>query len=246
MTVVPTTANPSRGIAAPPGARTEETTERRIDSARLNATAASGQSADKRWWDRGRGTIGLIVLGPFVLAVLFSPPQTGEHSLTHVLLDTLGWLLFLSGGALRLWASLYIGGHKGRQVIDVGPYSVLRHPLYVSTCLMGMSIGLFVQSVTLLVGLTLAGIAYLSAVIPGEERRLESRLGEAYASYCRRVPRFGSLRSSFFTPPRIDVDVRCLHLEFRRALRWVWLPVLCQAISHLRYTSDWPRWFLLP
>ena len=62
--------------------------------------------------------IGIIFLFPIGVAISFSYPMIKEDSFLDLLLDGLGWGLFLTYIAFRLWATLYIGGRKDKQLQD--------------------------------------------------------------------------------------------------------------------------------
>ncbi len=202
--------------------------------------------APKTWANRARALIGMVVLAPIVTGALVSPPLLAPHSWAAGICVSLGWLLFLAGAGMRFWATLYIGGKKGHAVIDQGPYSICRNPLYFGTFLIALSIAFFVQSLTFGVGLMLAAAAYLSATLPNEELRLRQNLGEPYVSYCRRVPRFIPRPALHQSSALIEVSTRGLACEAARALRWAWVPVLCQLAQIARMQPDWPRWLNLP
>jgi len=92
-----------------------------------------------------------------------------------------GALVSLSGLLLRGLAAGFI--HKDRELATGGPYSRIRHPLYVGSFLLGL-------------GLALAGgrwgfpllfsglfIWLYSRTVGAEEKELELRFGEHYESY---------------------------------------------------------------
>jgi hypothetical protein len=79
-----------------------------------------------------------------------------------------------------------------------------------------------------------------------EEDVLRSRhRGDAYDEYAARVPAFVPSRRTVYTPPRITLDVNALRLEAARASRWVWIPLLGEALSLLRTQPWWPHLFRL-
>ncbi|MCJ7627072.1 MAG: isoprenylcysteine carboxylmethyltransferase family protein [Longimicrobiales bacterium] len=114
----------------------------------------------------------------------------------HLLL--VGAPVSLSGLLLRAWAAGCI--HKDRELAMGGPYSRLRHPLYVGSFFLGL-------------GLTVAGGRWwLSALFLGlfislyhrttmaEEGALVQRFGQDYESYRERVPAFIPLLRPHSTP----------------------------------------------
>src|SRR5580704_15985945 len=122
----------------------------------------------KHWAERRRAAIGLLILAPFAMAAVFSRPWLDSTSLGGLACTTVGWLLFLTGGVFRLWATLHIGGRKGRIVVDDGPYSLTRNPLYFGIFLMTLSVAAFLQSVALALGLMLAASSYLRVTVESE------------------------------------------------------------------------------
>jgi len=109
------------------------------------------------------------------------------------------WLLVvltLAGLLFTWWARIHLGRlwsgsvtrKEGHRVIDTGPYSLVRHPIYT-----GLIFALFATAIAAATMSALAGAAlvasglYLKARI--EERFLTAELGaDAYGAYRRRVP----------------------------------------------------------
>ena len=109
-----------------------------------------------------------------------------------------GWVLiagFLvcNGWSLWLFARHKTGllpGQQTARLLSDGPYRMSRNPLYLGLLAAYLGAGLITSSWGTL---ALAPVAWLAlqwgAVLP-EERYLRSRLGEVYAEYCARVPRW--------------------------------------------------------
>jgi len=87
---------------------------------------------------------------------------------------------------------------------------------------------------------------YARLTIPSEERHLEKIFGEPYRDYRRRVPRFVPSAASFRTPRWIEVDVRAIHREVKRAAAWAALPFLAEVVAYLRHAPWWPSLVSLP
>jgi len=207
--------------------------------------ATSPGRVRKHWLERRRAVFGMLVLTPFVVAAVTSPLPRGPEA-WRVTLTIMGWILFLSGATLRLWSTLYIGGRKGDSIVDHGPYSIVRNPLYLGSVFITVSLAFFLQSATLAAGMIPASIAYLFITLRSEERRLASNHGAAYLDYCRRVPRLIPNWRKWKSAAEIEVDVRCLAIEGWRSLRWLTTPVLAIFLMQLRTEPWWPHWFDLP
>lgn len=241
------------GTASAPA--TVESAGRQDLSGAANARTGQGWAAGepiyvpkvrKSWAERRRATIGLAILAPFLAAGVAASPAIAPGSWSALGLEALGWSLFVAGASFRFWATLHIGGRKGRQVVAEGPYSMTRNPLYFGTFLMALSAGCFLHSLTAAGGVVLATTAYLRVTLPSEEKRLASKLGPEYREYCRRVPRFWPALALLQMPASIEVDLHCLAIELKRGLRWMWLPLAAAALNAWRSEAGWPQQLGLP
>ncbi len=198
------------------------------------------------WAARSRGWIGIFLLAPVCVAVVFSTPPTLQGSWMDFGFDQIAWLLFLAGALIRWWSTLYIGGRKTESLICEGPYSMCRNPLYLGTFLMGLSVAVFLESLTFSAAFLLASWIYLSTTVPAEERRLQKRFGSEFSKYAREVPRFFPRLKTFRSAPVVEVRIRGLYVEGIRAARWIWLPILCELVMQLRSQPTWPHNLHLP
>jgi rfaE bifunctional protein nucleotidyltransferase chain/domain len=92
-----------------------------------------------------------------------------------------GLLVALPGEVLRVWAAGHIT--KGREVTRSGPYSFVRHPLYLGSTIMGVGFALATWSIVP----ALVILAYLAVTIPAamraEEAELVAQFGQVYETY---------------------------------------------------------------
>ena len=105
-------------------------------------------------------------------------------------MECTGFFLLVVGAMGRVWSSAFICGRKNSEVIRDGPYSMVRHPLYLFSFLGFVGAGLAFESFTLAGAF---GILFLITHWPAllrEEARLTSLFGDAYREYSERVPRF--------------------------------------------------------
>jgi protein-S-isoprenylcysteine O-methyltransferase Ste14 len=97
----------------------------------------------------------------------------------------------------RTWCSSFIAGRKTYELVKVGPYSIIRHPLYAFSIIGAAGVG--GQSGT--VSLAILSAVYLAIVlrhrILDEEREMLRIHGDSYRDYMARVPRLFPLASSW-------------------------------------------------
>ena len=200
----------------------------------------------KTWAERRRGVLAGMIVLPAAVVALASPPWVEPGSWLDLACRSTGWALLLAGTALRFWATFYVGGHKGSTLVVDGPYSITRNPLYLGTLAIALAVACFLESLTLGVGMCLAAVLYLSVTIPSETRRLREKHADAVLAYHQQTPALWPSLSRFTTRACVELDVRCLGLEARRALRWATIPILALVVDHLRHAPGWPTWFQWP
>jgi protein-S-isoprenylcysteine O-methyltransferase Ste14 len=77
-----------------------------------------------------------------------------------------------------------------RILITHGPFAFSRNPMFLSGLIVWLGWALFYGSVLILVVTAVLWALANAFKVPGEERGLEARFGEAYRDYRRRVPRW--------------------------------------------------------
>ncbi|WP_244504611.1 methyltransferase family protein [Jannaschia faecimaris] len=102
--------------------------------------------------------------------IIFTEPGAPIGEFLRDGLESVGILLVIAGVLGRVWSILYIGGHKNAVVMQDGPYSVCRHPLYLASTTAVLGFGLMLGSIILTVALTGAVFLILSDIAAKEER----------------------------------------------------------------------------
>ena len=206
----------------------------------LNERALTYHSLIKHsFWYQWRSVISSTCLLTCLTLGLLSAPRILEGTLAAWGLNALGWTFFTAGLAIRLWATLYIGGRKAKGVVEQGPYSVCRNPLYWGTLFVVVSQILLLKSGIVAAGLVIPVLIYMCGVVPAEEAYLAEKLGDKYLGYCSRVPRWWPRFSQYKSPETIHLNVRGLRAECVRILGWIWLPFVVQTVCVLRTQSWW-------
>lgn len=127
--------------------------------------------------------IAIGVAGIFFIA-------SSQDEMGHEQIEAYGRMLILIGIGGRMWSTLFIGGNKAAKVVDTGPYSVTRNPLYFFSTIAAGGVG--AQTGSILLGIIFAIVCWaaFTVVTLREERWLKANLGEPYLDYMARVPRF--------------------------------------------------------
>lgn len=137
--------------------------------------------------------LAVVLLLPVILFVM---PELPFYGFGHEMIEAVGVLILIAGVLGRFWSILYLGGRKNAQVMQEGPFSITRNPLYLFSTVASFGIGLMLGAVGF--AILLAGIVgtILWITARREAAFLAQEFGAEYAAYARRVP-------FFFPDPRL-------------------------------------------
>jgi protein-S-isoprenylcysteine O-methyltransferase Ste14 len=74
-------------------------------------------------------------------------------------------------------------------LVTYGPYAYTRNPIYVAALALWLGWSILFGSLVILIGVVVL-TAWITFVVPREERTLEKQFGETYRQYQARVPRW--------------------------------------------------------
>jgi protein-S-isoprenylcysteine O-methyltransferase Ste14 len=162
-----------------------------------------------------------------------------------MLLETLGIIGIFTAVLGRFWAILYIGGRKNTTVMQEGPYSICRHPLYLFSTVGAAGFGLMLGSLVL-AGI-LGGVTFfiLSLTAAREEVFLRRALGAEYEVYASGVPRMLPALNKFHTPELVTFDTATLTRNAADALVFVALIPLAEILQWVRALELLPSLLLV-
>ncbi len=132
----------------------------------------------------------LVALVGLVGASLVTQSSDGIDGEWHERVEVIGLVAIVLSIVGRAWCSLYIGGRKKSEIVDRGPYSITRNPLYVFSYIGAFGIGAQSGSATLGFAFVLAAMVVFYMTVKREEAFLEREFGAVYAAYKARTPRF--------------------------------------------------------
>lgn len=204
----------------------------------LSDTMSLGESYAHVARVQTRRRLALWLYGATVAAAL---PFVGSHwpagSVMHEGIEQAGMLLIIAAVLGRAWCSLYIGGRKSSELVDTGPYSVSRNPLYLFSMLGVVGVG--AQSGSLLLGpiLSLAVWLVFRRVIGHEEALLLKVFGKPFSCYCERVPRFGPRFGAWMSPESLVVSPGAVWRTVRDAIPFLLVPPGFELIDWLQTTE---------
>jgi protein-S-isoprenylcysteine O-methyltransferase Ste14 len=183
---------------------------------------------------------GLSILGMLALGSSY----WSSDPLFDQVLFVVGVLLAVAGFCGRLWCLSYIAGRKKRILITVGPYSLCRHPLYFSSLIGGVGLGLCTETLSVAILFVLAFAVYYPHIIQTEEKFLSANF-PGYEDYKRRVPLFVPRWSNY-----ADGDVLVNASDFRGEIietgGFLSLIGVLELLELLHFVGVLPTYFTIP
>lgn len=186
------------------------------------------------------------ILGVIAVALVLAPPSIFPNDFREncfqindcIIGILIAILLYVLSAFLRVRSRQYIGEHtRGRvhaaeSLVTCGPYSQVRHPLYISNTGFALGLALFHLGVSLWVVLfMIIVVAFEIALSRIEDRFLKNKFGEVWRAWALNTP-------AFF--PRFRSDSKHVSAQrtfwqafFADSSTWLWL-FFCNLLLLLR------------
>jgi len=190
------------------------------------------------------GTLG--VFGFVVLLFTDSTWQNTAGSGMDETIESVGLVLMAIAIVGRTWCSLYIGGRKKQIIVEEGPYSICRNPLYVFSFIGAAGAGAQFGSVTTAILVCAITVAVFAIVTHKEEQFLRDKFGLIYEAYCERVPRFIPDFRLWRPVPTLEIQTSLVTRTFLDACLFLAAYPIAEAVEWLQDAHYLPVYFLLP
>jgi protein-S-isoprenylcysteine O-methyltransferase Ste14 len=140
--------------------------------------------------NRRRMAVASAILVTSFLLLFVGSGWRADYPSVSIAVERVGLVLIALCIVGRTWCAMYIGGRKKVNLVTHGPYSLVRHPLYLFSIIGAAGIGALWGSVFVSITLALITAAILSAIARKEEEFMLGSFGEPYEIYKSRVARF--------------------------------------------------------
>jgi protein-S-isoprenylcysteine O-methyltransferase Ste14 len=174
--------------------------------------------------------LGVIAL---LIAVAFSEPSVSRGE-SHTTAKLIGYTLITLAMLGRIWCAIYIDGYKNDQLIQDGPYSMCRNPLYLFSFVGVVGILIGIKAYLLLLIVIPIYWLYYFYVVTSEERRLVHIFGREFIEYRDRVNRFLPSLKHYWSRDTIEVNSRLIFRSIIRASFFMWSLVLIDIFDRIK------------
>jgi len=195
---------------------------------------------------RNRIILSRIIAFGIILFCLNTTSYWEVHSQIFAsLLFMVGVFLLAIGSFGRMWCSLYIAGYKNRSLIQSGPYSMTRNPLYFFSFIGFIGFGFLTKTLLLPALFAIVYVLYYRNVMKKEEKDLLGIFGEEYEAYRQSVPLFIPNLSLLNEPKTYTVNPITYRRHLLSAVWFVWLIGIYYLLQTLQTLGFFGHWFTL-
>jgi protein-S-isoprenylcysteine O-methyltransferase Ste14 len=194
---------------------------------------------------RGRKIALRVLIASLLLGMPFVR-SSFPHGEFHETLESVGMLLILVGIFGRAWCTMHIGGQKFTELVDYGPFSISRNPLYVFSLIATLGAGLQTGSMIFAVITTCGVWLVIDMTVRREEAALSARFAEAYAAYRERTPRYGPRLSSWRPLNTVPVNMSLFYKTIVDGFLFFLIVPVAELIDWLQELGHLPVLLKLP
>jgi len=181
-----------------------------------------------------------------LLIILFSDHSWSENLIADFALEFIGFILISICTLGRIWSSMYISGYKDDSLIAVGPYSMVRHPLYFFSFIGAVGLGLASGNLVVIIVLPIVFILYYKPVMLSEEEKLTRIYGDEYINYMHKTPRIIPRFSLFIEPEKYVIKAKRFRQSFSDVIWFFIFFMILQFIEKLHVMGIMPVLYTLP
>lgn len=163
------------------------------------------------------------LFGAIIIAVmLFTCHSFSQSAFIDTAMESSGLLLLTICSFGRLWALIFIRGYKSNQLVTEGPYSIVRHPLYLFSLIGAIGLGLASENVIVLALIIVFYLFYYPFTIIAEEKKLIEKFGKQYLDYAKTTPRFIPKLANYKQPTIYTIHTKDLLKSFAESMLFIW------------------------
>jgi protein-S-isoprenylcysteine O-methyltransferase Ste14 len=185
---------------------------------------------------------GVVIL----LFVLFTGHSFAQGTIIDILFELSGLFLLSICSLGRLWSLMYISGNKRRELVTEGPYSIVRHPLYLFSLIGAFGIGLASENLLVLGLIIVFYLLYYPFTILAEEKKMTKKFGDVYREYMKKTPRFIPKLSLYKEPQLYEVKAATFVRNFVDGMWFIWLFMLLHFAEMLQESGYLPVLLKIP
>jgi protein-S-isoprenylcysteine O-methyltransferase Ste14 len=178
----------------------------------------------------------IVMLITFII-ILLSKQLINEkrHEELHESMEFIGYFFVVICALGRVYCTAFLGGFKNRAIIDYGPFSICRNPLYVCSIIGVIGISIISNHISVIVTAPVAIIVIYYFLVRREEEYLKEKFGKEYLDYYNKTPRFIPNFRLYHAPKTVEMVPKTLTNGVKDALLWF---VAFPALEMVEYIQE--------
>jgi len=187
-----------------------------------------------------------IIAATTLILLLFSSHSWQEYTFFDMFIQWLGFIFIVSATLGRIWCFIYISGYKDDRLIQYGPYSLVRNPLYVFSFIGTIGLGLASENLLALVLMVILFCVLYPSVVDDEESNLKALHGNAFETYIQRTPRWIPNFKHYNEIEEYPVKPRIFIKAMLESMWFLLFFMILQVIENLHHMDILPGLILIP
>lgn len=176
----------------------------------------------------------IVVLVSFLIILFTKQIFDHDDELIHEPIEFFGYFLIAICAIGRVYCTAFLGGMKNREIIDYGPFSICRNPLYMFSFIGVVGFALMTVNIAVLILLPTSFLLIYISLIKREEAYLEEKFGQVYAEYKSKTPRLFPNFKLYHAPETVEMTPRTLLRSVGDSAMWFLAYPLIEFVEYLQ------------
>lgn len=176
----------------------------------------------------------IVVILCFAIILLTRMVFDHDDDAIHEPIDFFGAFLVSLCAIGRLYCTAFLGGFKNNEIVDYGPFSICRNPLYFFSFIGIVGISFMSVNIAVLIILPASFLFIYMSLIKREEEYLENKFGDVYKKYKKKTPRFWPKLSLYHAPHAVQMTPKTMLKGLKDSLMWFAAYPLIELIKYIQ------------
>jgi hypothetical protein len=163
-----------------------------------------------------------------------------------MIIQWLGFIMVVITTLGRIWCFVYISGYKDDRLVQYGPYSLVRNPLYVFSFIGTIGLGFASENLLVLALMVILFSVFYPSVIDEEESSLMALYGKSFEAYRDKTPRWIPDFKHFTESEEYTVKPRIFVKAMLESMWFLLFFMILQVIENFHHMGILPVFLKIP
>ena len=188
----------------------------------------------------------ILFIVVFLLVILSGDVIAERSKLVHGIATYLGYFLVVICAIGRVYTTAFVGGFKNKLVVNYGPFSICRNPLYMFSIIGVTGVSLMSGHLFVMIFAPIVFYTIYYKLILREEIYLKEKFGQPYEEYMAKTPRLIPNLKLYNAPAVVDMAPKNVLRACFDAMAWFLALPLIELIGYVKQVTGYePLFYLL-